>query len=114
MIVELFVVAYLIYSLSLNAYRGYQVDKHIALFEAENQLLEKANQQKNEDFLYYISTEYADKIAKQNFGLINPGEEVIVVAADQNYIDPVEEQVNVARYQDDSNPKKWKNFIFGE
>ena len=41
----------------------------------ENNLIELENRQKTEDYLYFIE-EYIDKIAKQNLGLVNSGEEL--------------------------------------
>ena len=39
------------------------------------------NKQKTEDYLYFTSDEYIDKIAKQNLGLVNQGEEVIILSS---------------------------------
>ena len=81
-VAEFLLVAYLLYSLTKNVYTTYQIDKYIETFETENVALEMENLQKTEDFLYFTSEEYIDKIAKQNLGLINPGEEVLVISPD--------------------------------
>jgi len=62
---EFLLVAYLIYSLTKNVYNSYQVDKYIEAFETENAQIEEENRQKTEDYLYFTSEEYIDKIAKQ-------------------------------------------------
>ncbi|MEK7547652.1 MAG: septum formation initiator family protein [Patescibacteria group bacterium] len=80
-IVEFVLVSYLLYSLTKNVYNSYKVDKYIESFEKENSLIEMENKQKNEDYLYFTSEEYIDKIAKQNLGLVNHGEEVIILAS---------------------------------
>jgi hypothetical protein len=57
-----------------------------------------------------------EKIAKQNLGLINPGEEVIIIP--KNEIDSVggaegpEEEKNEDAYQGLSNPQRWWKFFF--
>ena len=85
-IVEFFLVAYLIYSLTKNVYNSYQVDQYIEEFEYNNMQIEIENKQKTEDYLYFTSDEYIDKIAKQNLGLVNQGEEVIILSS-QLYLD---------------------------
>ena len=117
-IVEFALVAYLMYSLTKNVYNSYQLDKYIAAFEDENRQLERENKSKNEDYLYFISSEYADKIAKQSLGLVNPGEEVIVLAPDvfdENPADGAhEEEIDFAYYDEMSNPQQWWYFFFGD
>lgn len=115
-VVEFILVAYLLYSLTLNVYRSYQVDKTIDIFEQENDQLEKENKQKTEDYLYFTSEEYIDKIAKQNLGLVNPGEEVVVVSPDVLVEEESEEATEAegfARIAEMSNPRKWLEFFFG-
>ncbi|MFA5821377.1 MAG: septum formation initiator family protein [Candidatus Gracilibacteria bacterium] len=115
-IVEFFLVAYLLYSLTKNVYNSYLVDKHIEQFQAENAKIENENRQKTEDYLYFTSEEYIDKIAKQNLGLVNPGEEVIVlseVPAVANEDGEEEgDSSDFARYYQMSKPKQWLNFFF--
>ncbi len=114
-IIEFVLVAYLLYSLTKNIYHSYQVDKYIEVFEAENAQIEEENRQKTEDYLYFTSEEYIDKIAKQNLGLINPGEEIIVVSPEvlsddfdieAGVLDDYDAQVN------DSNANRWWQFFF--
>lgn len=115
-IVEFCLVAYLLYSLTKNVYNTYQVDKYIEAFEMENMGLEDENRQKTEDYLYFTSEEYIDKIAKQNLGLINPGEEVIIVAPDVLVSDSDEAGEDVddyAHYSEMANWRKWVHFFFG-
>ncbi len=80
-VVELILVIYLLNTLIVSVYRGYQIDKVINLFETENRRIEEDNRKKTEDFEYFTSQNYIDKIAKQNLGLINPGEQVIVLSS---------------------------------
>ena len=72
-------VAYMLYSLTVSIYESYQIDQHITNFEQKNDKLRDENLKQLEDFKYYTSHQYIDKIAKENFGLVNPGEEVIIL-----------------------------------
>ncbi len=116
-IIEFLLVGYLIYSLTKNVYNSYTVDKYITTFESENLRIESENRQKTEDYLYFTSEEYIDKIAKQNLGLINQGEEVIIISeAVLNEVlpDDVENGSGLARYKGMTNPQLWGNFFFGD
>ena len=60
---------------------------------------------------------YIEKIAKQNFGLVRPGEEVIILAkfTDQTPIMGNEERADLLSkgyYDKLSNPQKWFFFFF--
>lgn len=115
-IIEFFLVAYLLYSLTKNVYNSYQVDKYIEAFESENQLLAQENDQKMQDYLYFTSEEYIDKIAKQNLGLVNSGEEVIVVTPELPNLQ-VEDGIDdgdLAKKPEPGNPRKWVEFFFGK
>lgn len=120
-IVEFVLVAYLIYSLTRNVYNSYLVDRHIETFERENAMIAEENRMKTEDYLYFTSEEYIDKIAKQNLGLINAGEEVIIIsseslsydtgAADSGDVVWGEETDDIIRLETRSNPESWWDFF---
>ncbi len=117
LIVEFILVSYLMYSLTKNIYNSYRVDRYIEAFQAENERIAEENRQKTENYLYFTSEEYIDKIAKQNFGLVNPGEEVIILTPD--VLDdeiPVEEDMfgDFARYTQMNNRQQWRDFFFGD
>jgi len=119
-ILEFFLVAYLIYSLTKNVYNSYLVDRYIETFEKENFLIADENQRKTEDYLYFTSEEYIDKIAKQNLGLINPGEEVIIVSPESlgygvDTLVTLEEGERPDDYvpiKTRTNPQIWWSFFF--
>ena len=116
-IVEFLLVGYLVYSLTKNVYNSYQIDKYIEAFETENAQIEEENRQKRDDYLYFTSEEYIDKIAKQNLGLINSGEEVIVLSPDVLSDDMNVDEAGAtgfARYSGMSNSRQWWEFFFGE
>jgi cell division protein FtsB len=114
--VEFLLVGYLLYSLTSNVYHRYQIDSYIEDFEAENAQIEEENRQKTEDYLYFTSEEYIDKIAKQSLGLVNPGEEVIILSPDildDEIVLDEEELGDYAKYSGMSNPQQWWKFFFG-
>jgi len=118
-IVEFALVAYLLYSLTKNIYSSYLIDQYIESFEKENAVIEQENKQKNDDYLYFTSEEYIDKIAKQNLGLVNPGEEVIilspeVLAQDVENPETQEDNGDYAKSSEKSNPQSWWDFFFGD
>ena len=78
-IVGFFMIAYMLYSLTLSIYRNYTINTHIANFTEVNARLQEENEAKLKNYEYYKSEQYKDKMAKQNLGLVNPGEEVIVI-----------------------------------
>lgn len=116
LIVEFLLVAYLLYALTLNVYKSYTLDAHIRDFEEENKAIEDENNKKNDDFMYYTSEQYIDKIAKQNFGLVNPGEEIIILPLDANSQTAEGGSGENAQGEEDlnklSNPQKWWKFFF--
>ncbi|MBT5517220.1 hypothetical protein HOK22_04935, partial [Candidatus Peregrinibacteria bacterium] len=66
-------------------------------------------------FQYYTSQEYVEKIAKQNLGLINPGEKVIIIP-DEDLVILTEAEDSAALNEEIratwSTPKKWWKFFF--
>lgn len=115
LIIEFILFAYMLYILSTSLYKSYQIDTFIAHAELENEKLAQTNQQLIEDYEYYRSDSYKEKIAKQNFGLVRPGEEVIIVAPQGKlYASEEERALEVATqyYQSLSNSRKWFLFFF--
>lgn len=115
LIVGFFVVAYMLYNLTVSIYENYQVEKHIEEFQARNTELKAENDQKLADFQYYTSPEYVEKVAKQNLGLINPGEQVVVIPDEDLIVlsqDAEEQRVAEQIRASWSTPKKWWKFFF--
>jgi len=116
LIVGFFIVAYMLYNLTVSIYENYQIEKHIASFEARNEELRLENAQKQDDLAYYISSEYIDKIAKQNLNLVNRGEKLIVIP-DEDLVtfssDETASQLSESERSSWPNPKKWWEFFFG-
>lgn len=113
-LLEFVLVSYLIYALTKNVYQNYKVDKIIETYKLENEKIEEQIKNKTEEYLYVSSEEYIDKIAKQNLGYINPGEEIIVLSND--ILDTgLEEEISP---NSTSKSKKilyeWKNVFFDD
>lgn len=113
--IEFFLVAYMLYALSSSVYKNYQIDQHIKNFEEENKKITEENSLKSDDYKYYTSDAYAEKIAKQNFGKKNPGEEVIILPKiDENVVLESEEiaEIDLKNKNKMTNPQRWWHFFF--
>lgn len=82
-LVGFFLIIYMLYALTTKIYDNYLIDQHIKNFTLKNKDLLEENSQKIEDYQYYTSDAYVEKIAKQSLSKINPGEEVIVITDSQ-------------------------------
>lgn len=112
---EFLLVSYLLYALTVNVYQSYKIDLYIKKFEEENKQLEVENKRKSEEYLYYTSDAYIEKIAKQNLGLVNKGEDVIVLAEDgskTSEFEGVYDGESLKRHYYLSNPQKWWRLFF--
>ena len=110
---ELFLVCFILFSFANMFYEGYQLDQYIEQNEQEYQLMLQENQKKKEDYLYYSSVEYLDKIAKQNFNKINPGEKLLVVADDLSSETSILDNELLPESRERSNPEEWLDLFFG-
>lgn len=98
-------------ALTTSQFHSYKVERYIEDFEKQNEELALQNDELRDDYEYFTSPQYQEKIAKQNFGLINPGEEVLFIPADEKDVsrtfdEGVEEQQQEF-YRKLSTPKKW-------
>lgn len=113
---EFFLVSYLLYTLTVSVYKSYQIDLHIKNFEQENARIEEENRRKSEEFEYYSSDAYIEKIAKQNLGLVNPGEEVIIIPHNDSgasgVVGGITDEDEESGYNALTNPQKWWKFFF--
>ncbi|MCC7432369.1 septum formation initiator family protein [Candidatus Peregrinibacteria bacterium] len=113
-VVELILVIYLLNTLTISVYKGYQVDKIINEFEQENKQMEAENKKKVEDYEYFTSPNYIEKMAKQNLGLVNPGEKVIVLPPNpsENSLQNSDLDDKNAALAGLTNEEKWWIFFF--
>jgi cell division protein FtsB len=113
-LLEILLVGYLIYALTKNVYQNYKVDKIIESYRLENQKIEDLIQNKTEEYLYVTSEEYIDKIAKQNLGFVNPGEEIIVLSSDVLSEGLSDDKFFSGKDVKESVPMQWKNVFFDD
>jgi cell division protein FtsB len=115
-ICEFFLVSYLLYTLTVSVYKSYQIDQHIKTFEVENARIEEENRKKSEEYDYYSSDAYIEKMAKQNLGLVNAGEEVIIIPSENmkatGVVGGTGEDTGAENGSNLSNSQKWWNFFF--
>ncbi len=113
---EFFLVSYLLYSLTVSVYKSYQIDQVIRNSEIENARIEEENLRKSEEFDYYSSDAYVEKMAKQNLGLINPGEEVIIIPSSDvgvsGITDGAVDDDGIGNGLRLGNTQKWWKFFF--
>ena len=115
LLAEFLFVAYMLYVLTSSIYQSYQIDRHIAEFEQENKKIADENKKLSDDFEYYTSQAYQEKIAKQNFGLVNPGEQVLILPQGDAATFSAEEEISnkgLKRWNRYSMPQKWWKFFF--
>ena len=109
-------VSFLLYSLTASVYKAYQIELHIKNYEKENARIEEENRRKSEDYEYYSSEAYIEKIAKQNLNLVNPGEEVIIIPNDSldnsGIVGGLNDEEGEYTYTGLNNPQKWWKFFF--
>ncbi|MCD6109315.1 septum formation initiator family protein [bacterium] len=106
---------YLLYSLTLAFYKSHQIDIYIEDFEKENERISQENKKLAGEFDYVTSDAYIDKILKQDKGLINPGEDMIVISSDPLLGEKTNTDNETSSKRDLnnlSNIDKWKIFIF--
>lgn len=114
---EFIFAVYMLIALTTSQYNSYKIEKYIEEFERQNENLVSENEDLQDKYDYFTSSEYQEKIAKQNFGLINPGEEVLIIPEKSSITDAEKFQNEVISerirfYQGLSNPVKWWYFFF--
>lgn len=115
LIVGFFVVAYMLYNLTVSIYDNWQIEQHISEAQKRNEELTLENKEKLEKLQYITSEQYIEKIAKQNLGLINPGEKVIIIPdSDLVILTESEDAAALSEQLRASwpNSKKWWKFFF--
>ncbi len=86
-----------------------EVDREISKLQAETDAIEKNNRQLSELIQYLGTAEYAEKEAREKLNLKKEGEHVVVLPKDSS-----ENMVATNTVDNESNPKKWFNYFFGE
>ncbi|OIO52272.1 hypothetical protein COT40_01080 [Candidatus Peregrinibacteria bacterium CG08_land_8_20_14_0_20_41_10] len=119
-IMGIVVICYQIFSLATSIYNDYQVDQNIEKFKAVNRDLELEKKQKQKEYLYALLRSSQEKLKKENFGEVFPGEQVIIVP-EIKFANPllniVDEEKNdlftEGQLQNLTNLEKWGRYLWG-
>lgn len=79
-IVGLAVVSFMAFGLALSFYRNILFEEKLQALEEENRELAEEIRKSRRDLEYYTSSQYKDKYAKENLGLLGPGEKLLIIA----------------------------------
>jgi|SRR6056300_347883 len=117
LIVQFVLTIYLLLTLGISEYKNFKVQNFINEFDVKNQNLSFENELLSNELDYYSSPQYQEKIAKQNLGLINPGEKVLVIQVDDSLSETQRyelslQQNKISRIKSLPNYKKWWYYLF--
>lgn len=83
-VVGLSVVALMAFGLAVSYYRNILFDRQLIAMQERNMKLKQDIIDGYAVLQYYRSAQYKDKYAKENFGLFNPGEKVMIINEPEN------------------------------
>ncbi len=83
-LVGLTVVGFMAFGLILSNYRNVLFDQTLDDMKDQNVALKLNIDQGYRDLEYFKSSQYKDKYAKENLGLVNPGEKVLIIQKPQS------------------------------
>lgn len=94
------IVGIMAFSLFYSFYQNLLFEKTLQELEDKNRQIAENIEQGYRDIEYYRSSQYKDKIAKENLGLLNPGEKILLITetttealfTPQSHITPTERQ----------------------
>ena len=95
-LVGLTVVGFMAFGLALSFYQNILFEKRLGDLDARNRKIDDAIEQGYRDLDYYRSDQYKDKYAKENFGLLNPDEKVLIITEDKQ-LSPMSDEENTTR-----------------
>lgn len=93
-IIGLTVVGFMAFGLAVSSYRNALFEQTLEGIRDQNQELRSHIAEGYRDLEYYQSVQYKDKYAKENLGLLNPGEKLLIITEEidkpitQNWEDP--------------------------
>ncbi len=77
--IGLFVVAGMAFGLALSYYKNTLFDQQLLSMQQHNSALKRQTEEGFRQLEYYRSLQYKDKYAKENLGLVNSGEKVLII-----------------------------------
>jgi hypothetical protein len=78
-VIGLTVVGFMAFGLALSYYRNALFEQTLESIQDQNNALRNQIELGHRDLEYYESVQYKDKYAKENMGLLNPGEKVLII-----------------------------------
>lgn len=94
-LVGLTVVGFMAFGLALSFYQNILFEKRLEDLDGQNRKIDDAIEQGYRDLDYYRSDQYKDKYAKENLGLLNPGEKVLIIT-EKEELPPLSDDENLA------------------
>ena len=82
-LVGLTVVGFMAFGLALSFYRNVLFEQTLSNLGLKNDQLRQRIELGKRELEYYRSTQYKDKYAKENLGLVNPGEQVLIITQEK-------------------------------
>ena len=84
-VIGLTVVGFMAFGLALSFYRNLLFEQTLEDMRTKNDDLRAKIEQGHEDLEYYRSAQYKDKYAKENLGVVRPGEQVLIIAQEPEH-----------------------------
>lgn len=91
-LVGLTVVGFMAFGLALSFYQNILFEKRLEDLDAQNRKVDVDIEQGYHDLDYYRSDQYKDKYAKENLGLLNPDEKVLIITEKKNLVSESSEE----------------------
>jgi hypothetical protein len=92
-VIGLTVVGFMAFGLALSYYRNALFEQTLENIVDQNDILREKIALGYHDLEYYRSAQYKDKYAKENLGLIKPGEKILIITEEVNVVSfPLEEE----------------------
>ena len=85
-VIGLAVVGFMAFGLALSYYRNALFEQTLLNIQNQNDLLREKITLGYRDLEYYRSAQYKDKYAKENLGLMSPGEKALVITEEMNVV----------------------------
>src|SRR3989344_5509483 len=92
-LVGLTVVGFMAFGLALSFYQNILFEKRLEDLDAQNRKIDKAIEDGYRTLDYYRSDQYKDKYAKENLGLLNPDEKVLIITEEER-LSPLSDDEN--------------------
>lgn len=83
-VIGLTVVGFMAFGLALSFYRNILFEQTLQNMRLQNEELQGKIAAGYRDLEYYRSAQYKDKYAKENLNLVRPGEQVLIIAREQD------------------------------